>query len=91
MTIPRWEYGVLSCAPMTGLDDVGVRLSYQLATADQVRHQEIRSDDPSPVAAIARLLNDLGAEGWELVAYDTTTNRGVFKRLIPEPEAHDAA
>jgi hypothetical protein len=76
---------------MTGLDDAGIRLSYQLATADQVRHQEVHSDDPSPVAAIARLLNELGAEGWELVTYDTTTNRGVFKRLRSDPEARDAA
>jgi len=29
------------------------------------------------------LLNNLGADGWELVTYDTTTNRGVFKRPSP--------
>jgi hypothetical protein len=76
---------------MTGLDDAGIRLSYQLASADQVQHLEIHSDDPSPIAAIGRLLNELGAEGWELVTYDTTTNRGVFKRLRPELEVRDAA
>jgi hypothetical protein len=32
------------------------------------------------LAAIGRLLNELGADGWELVTYDTTTNRGVLKR-----------
>jgi hypothetical protein len=70
----------VTCTPITGLDETGVRLSYQLATPDQVRHLEIHDDDPLPLAAIGRLLNELGAEGWELVAYDTTTHRGVFKR-----------
>jgi hypothetical protein len=65
---------------MSGLDETGVRLSYQLATPDVVQHLEIRRDDPSPLAAIVQLLNELGAEGWELVAYDTTTHRGVLKR-----------
>jgi hypothetical protein len=65
---------------MTGLDAEGVRLSYQLVTPDQVRRLELYSDDPAPLTAIGRLLNELGAEGWELVTYDTTTNRGVFKR-----------
>lgn len=65
---------------MSGLDDEGVRVAYQLVEPDQIRHLEVRSDDPAPLAIIGRLLNELGAEGWELVAYDTTTNRGVFKR-----------
>jgi hypothetical protein len=68
---------------MTGLDETGIRLSYLLVTPDQTRRLEIHSDDPSPLAAIGRLLNRLGAEGWELVTYDTTTNRGVFKRPRP--------
>ncbi len=68
---------------MSGLDDAGIRLSYQLATPDRVCHLELHSDDATPLAAVARLLNELGAEGWELVAYDTTTNRGVFKRPKP--------
>jgi hypothetical protein len=68
---------------MSGLDEAGIRLSYQLVTPDGARHLEIHSDDPSPLAAIGRLLNKLGADGWELVAYDTTTNRGVFKRPKP--------
>jgi hypothetical protein len=65
---------------MTGLDKEGVRLSYQLVAPDQVQRLELHSDDPSPLAAIGRLLNELGADGWELVTFDTTTNRGVFKR-----------
>jgi hypothetical protein len=75
-----WEYCLLTCTPMTGLDTEGVRLSYQLVTPDRVRRLELHSDDPSPLAAIGRLLNELGTDGWELVTYDTTTNRGVFKR-----------
>jgi hypothetical protein len=65
---------------MTGLDREGVRLSYQLVTPDSVERLELQSDDPAPLAAIGRLLNELGADGWELVTYDTTTNRGVLKR-----------
>ena len=76
----RWEYCLMTCTPMSGLDDAGVRLSYQLFTPDGARNLELHSDDPSPLAAIGRLLNTLGADGWELVTYDTTTNRGVFKR-----------
>jgi hypothetical protein len=68
---------------MSGLDEAGIRLSYLLVTPDQARRLEVHSDDPSPLAAIGRLLNDLGAEGWELVTYDPTTNRGVFKRPKP--------
>lgn len=76
----RWEYSLLTCSPMTGLDDDGVRLLYQLATPDQVEDSDLYCEATTPLAAIARLLNELGDEGWELVAYDTTTNRGVFKR-----------
>ncbi len=79
----KWEYCLVTCTPMSGLDEAGIRLSYQLATPDGAQQLEIHSDDPSPLAAIGNLLNSLGAEGWELVAYDTTTNRGVFKRPIP--------
>ena len=76
----QWEYCLLSCTPISGLDDAGIYLTYQLITPDQVSNSELHSDDRSPLAAIGRLLNELGARGWELVAYDTTTNRGVFKR-----------
>ena len=76
----RWEYCLLTCTPMTGLDDEGVRVVYQLAAPGRVQNLELHSDDPSPLAAIGQLLNALGDKGWELVAYDTTTNRGVFKR-----------
>jgi hypothetical protein len=86
MVFQQWEYCLLICIPMSGLDDRGVRIAYQWATPDEVRRLEVASDDPSPVAAIARLLNELGREGWELVAYDTTTNRGVFKRLVLQRE-----
>jgi hypothetical protein len=79
----RWEYCLLTCTPMSGLDEVGIRLSYHLITPDGAQHLDLYSDDASPLSAIGRLLNNLGADGWELVTYDTTTNRGVFKRPIP--------
>ena len=78
-----WEYCLITCTPMSGLDDSGIRLLYQMVTPEDSMHLEIHSDDPSPLAAIGRLLNELGADGWELVTYDTTTNRGVFKRPTP--------
>ena len=78
-----WEYCLVTCTPMSGLDESGIRLLYQLVTPEDSMHLEIHSDDPSPLAAIGRLLNELGADGWELVTYDTTTNRGVFKRPTP--------
>jgi hypothetical protein len=80
MAMQRWEYCLLTCTPMSGLDEAGIRLSYQMVAADQIQRREVHSDDLLPLAAVGRLLNVLGAEGWELVAYDTTTNRGVFKR-----------
>ena len=78
----QWEYCLLACTPVTGLDEGGIRLSYQLATPRAVRRSQLESDDPSPLAAIGRLLNELGKEGWDLVAFDTSTNRGVFKRRV---------
>jgi len=76
----QWEYCLLTCTPMTGLDKDRVRLAYQLVTSNHTLQDELHSDDALPLAAILRLLNRLGADGWELVTYDTTTNRGVFKR-----------
>ena len=76
----RWEYCLLTCTPMTGLDEGGIRIVYQLIAPDKVKDSERRTDESSPLAAIGRLLNELGREGWELVTYDTSTNRGVFKR-----------
>ena len=78
----EWEYCMMTCTPMSGLDDAGIRLSYNLIAPDGAQHLEILSDDPSPLVAIGRLLNKLGADGWELVNYDMTTNRGVFKRPV---------
>jgi hypothetical protein len=65
---------------MTGLDEEGVRCAYQIAGPEGSATSELVVKEPSPLAAIERLLNMLGAQGWELVAYDTSTNRGVFKR-----------
>lgn len=76
----RWEYCLLACTPVSGLDDEGVRIVYQLIAPDAVQDLEVRTAERSPLAAIGRLLNELGHDGWELVAYDTSTNRGVFKR-----------
>ncbi len=76
----RWEYCLLACTPVTGVDDEGVRCSYHLVRAQGSTMSELYVKEPSPLVAIERLLNMLGAEGWELVAYDTSTNRGVFKR-----------
>lgn len=70
----------MTCTPMSGIDEVGIRLVGQLAGPDGVRELEVQSDDPSPLGVVGQLLNDLGEQGWELIAYDTTTNRGVFKR-----------
>jgi hypothetical protein len=75
-----WEYCLLTCTPLTGLDETGLRLTYQLATPQGAGQYELYSQAEAPLAAIAQLLNELGAQGWELVAYDTSTNRGVFKR-----------
>ena len=77
---PRWEYCLLTCTPMSGVDEAGIRLVGQLAASEGVREFEIYSEDPSPLGAIGQLLNEMGEKGWELIAYDTTTNRGVFKR-----------
>jgi len=65
---------------MSGLDRQGVRITGQLVEPAGVRPLEVFSDESSPLAAIGGLLNELGSAGWELVTYDTTTNRGVFKR-----------
>ena len=76
----RWEYCLLTCTPMSGVDEAGVRLVGQLSDPDGVKEFEIQSEDSAPLGAIGQLLNELGEQGWDLVAFDTTTNRGVFKR-----------
>ncbi len=80
-----WEYCLLTCTPMSGLDEDGVRLAYQVIRPEGAKDLEIRSGERSPLVAIGRLLNELGQEGWELVTYDTSTNRGVFKRPVLTP------
>jgi hypothetical protein len=80
MSEQRWEYCLLTCTPMSGLDEDGVRIAYHLIGPDAIRDVEICTGEQSPLAAIGRLLNELGMEGWELVTNDTSTNRGVFKR-----------
>ena len=76
----RWEYCLLTCTPMSGVDEAGIRLVGQISAPDGVKEFETHSDDTSSLGAIGHLLNELGEQGWELIAYDTTTNRGVFKR-----------
>jgi hypothetical protein len=49
-----------------------------------VKDLEIRTSERSPMAAMGQLLNELGQEGWELVTFDTSTHRGVLKRLQVE-------
>jgi hypothetical protein len=83
MTSQTWEYCLLACTPLSGLDEEGIRLSCQVAGPEGTHRLEVQHDEPSPLAAIGHLFNQLGARGWELVAYDTTTHRGVFKRTRP--------
>ena len=78
----RWEYCILSCTPMPILEEEGARIVGQVFAPDGVRDLDIRTAQRSPLDAIARGLNEMGQEGWELVAYDTSTNRGVFKRAL---------
>jgi hypothetical protein len=77
----RWEYRLVTCTPLSGLDEGGVRLRCQVIAPGGVRELDLPVER-SPLSGIARLLNDLGREGWELVAYDTSTNRGVLKRQV---------
>jgi hypothetical protein len=82
MVVQHWEYCLLTCTPMSGLDEEGVRLAYRVIGPAQVRDLEIHVGERSPLVGIGRLLNELGQAGWELVTYDTSTNRGVFKRPV---------
>jgi hypothetical protein len=82
--IQKWEYCLLTATPISGLDGAAIRLTYQAVGPHQTTQAEIHSTAGSSLAALGQLLNELGADGWELVAYDTTTNRGVFKRPAAE-------
>jgi hypothetical protein len=58
----HWQYCLLTCTPMTGVEDEGIRLAYQLVTPEGARQLELRSENPLPLAAIGQLLNDLGQD-----------------------------
>lgn len=75
----------MTCTPASGLDDDGYRAMCQKVIGENVQELNIRTGSRSPLAAIGLLLNELGQDGWELVAYDTSTNRGVLKRPVNEP------
>ena len=75
-----WEYCFLMCTPMTGIVDGGAKVSYQLISGAEVKRASITADDSSPLAVIGQLFEELGQAGWELVTYDSTTNKAVFKR-----------
>ena len=85
MTHQQWEYCLLTCTPMSGMDEEGIRLAYQVYGPDAVQDLEILVGERSPMVGIGRLLNELGRSGWELVSYDTSTNRGVLKRPCANP------
>ena len=80
MAEERWEYCILNCTPMSGLDEDGARVAYQVIGPGAARYLEVRTGERSHLVAIGQILNELGREGWELVTYDTSTNRGVLKR-----------
>ena len=80
----RWEYCLLSCTPMSGLEDDGYRVLCHVIVGGATRDVEVRTSERSPMAAMGQLLNQLGEEGWELVTFDTSTHRGVLKRLTAE-------
>ena len=69
---------------MSGLDDDGYRVLCHVTEAGRTREVEVRTGDRSPMEAMGQLLNQLGKEGWELVTFDTSTHRGVLKRLAAE-------
>ena len=75
-----WEYCLINCTRMPGQDEGEHRVVCQLVTAGSLAEVEYRETEGSPLVAVARALNELGCDGWELVSYDTSTNRGVFKR-----------
>ncbi len=76
----RWEYCLINCTRMPGQDEDEHRVVCQLVSADSLAEVEYRESEGSPLVAITRALNELGYKGWELVSYDTSTNRGVLKR-----------
>ena len=59
-------------------------MRYLMVAPEGSRDVEIRTGEESPLAGIGQVLNELGQAGWELVAYDTTTHRGVLKRQAAE-------
>ena len=76
----RWEYCLINCTRMPGHDEGEHRVVCQLVCADSLVQVEYAESEGSPLVAVARALNELGYDGWELVSYDMSTNRGVLKR-----------
>ena len=88
MTETRWEYCLINCTrlpgPMSGPDDGGYRVVCQVFEPGSAYELELLAGEQSLLEVIGQALNELGKGGWELVAYDTSSNRGVFKRPLAE-------
>jgi hypothetical protein len=69
---------------MLGLGDGGGRVRCQIIAPGDNEEIDIRTGEGPPMVGIGKVLNHLGQDGWELVAYDTTTHRGVLKRPLVE-------
>jgi hypothetical protein len=80
----RWEYCLLTCTPMSGLDDGGGRVRCQIIAPEGIEEVDISTGAHPPLVGLGQILNQLGQDGWELIAYDTTTHRGVLKRPLAE-------
>jgi hypothetical protein len=82
----RWQYRIITCTLSSGLGDGGYRAECQIVSPDSTERVEIPTGGRTPLTAVVELLNRLGGDGWELVTFDTSTNRGVLKRAVGSDE-----
>lgn len=75
-----WEYCLINCTRMPGRQEGDHRVVCQVVRPGSLVEAEYREGAGSPLEAMAQALDALGREGWELVSYDTSSNRGILKR-----------
>src|SRR4051812_16201769 len=73
----RWEYGLITWRVESKLDVWHYEMALQLGAAER---REVYKGVATGAPSILKLLNDVGADGWELVGPPITENASLLTK-----------